>query len=594
MKKIKKIITLAAALTCLGSLWAQSVTVTDAIGQSPEAFVRNHLMGDGCYVFNVKYNNASTAISAPSIGTFNANGYDGLGMQTGIIMTTGNIDVAPGPQVGTADHEIENYYSDPEMVPYASADIRGCSTLDFDFICLTDTFSIKYCFASNEYPYSVCSRFYDCFAFFLTGPDPVTGIETTKNLAIVPGSISEEFPDGIPVSINTINGGSPGMLSQIFGSASNCHYEFTNYFIDNLLLIYDANGVPIAFDTTVASSRAVGFRGFTQKLSANGSVIPCQIYHMHISICNVNDNSMDSGVMIESGSFKAPLAQIGLGSITIDTIQGRCGLEVPLSLAQVDAFDNGIVHFAFGGDAIPGTDFELVDELGQPLGSTGLSIDNDIHSFVVRALPGADLSAPKSVELYLQTSLCPQYPELVTYDTMRFVLTKGSSVEVGDTTIICSHACFEVSAPLLAGEEPVSYRWEPATGIADPYSRTSAAAIFESANYLLIATGGSGCNSDTATVSVVITGEDPMGIGEFGGQGSEVRVYPNPAGDVIHVDATDLKRVELYSLDGRRLGTYKTNGGTLDIPTESLTNGTYGLRVVTATGSTGMKIVVNK
>ena len=591
---MKKIITLVSCLVCLTAIRAQSVSVSDAIGQSPETFVRNHLMGNGCYVFNVRYNNASSVITSPSIGTFNANGYNGLGMQTGVIMTTGNIDVAPGPQVGTADHAIEGYYHDPEMEPYASDNVYGCSTLDFDFICLTDTFTFNYCFASNEYPYMVCSRYNDCFGLFLTGPDPRTGIEVTKNLAIIPGTVSDSLPDGIPVSTNTINNGSAGMMAGMYGLGTDCHYEFTSLFVDNLIMIIDSVNWTATMDTSVASMRALGFRGFTAKLSANGSVLPCQIYHMHISICNVHDNSLDSGVMIEGGSFDSPSAQIGLSRPTIDTIPGRCGLEVPLSLSQADAFDQGTVHFAFGGDAILGTDFELVDEWGNALDSTGLGIDNGTHSFVVRALPGADLGAPKSVELYLQTSLCPQYPELVTHDTMRFVLTKGTGVEVGDTTISCSHACFEVSAPLLAGEEPINYRWEPATGIADPYSRTSSAAIFESADYLLIATGGSGCNSDTATVHILITGEDPLGIDGSGVQSSEVRVYPNPAGDVIHVDAADLKGVELYSLDGRRLGMYTATGATLDIPTEGLANGTYGLRIVTATGSTGMKIVVNK
>ena len=211
---------------CVGAS-AQNIVVQDAMGQSVAEFVQNHLLGGGVYVFNAMYNNSTGLISAPSIGTFQSNGYAGLSMGNGIIMTTGNIDVAPGPNSNDGfTHFVDGYYSDPELEPIASSlsMINGCSTLDFDFVSLSDYMSFNYCFASEEYPEYVCSAFNDVFAFLLTGPNPVTGEIETRNIAIIPET-ETAFSDGIPVAINSVNGGTAGSEG---GSGTGCHYDYVN------------------------------------------------------------------------------------------------------------------------------------------------------------------------------------------------------------------------------------------------------------------------------------------------------------------------------------------------------------------------------
>ena len=86
----------------------------------------------------------------------------------------------------------------------------------------------------------------------------------------------------------------------------------------------------------------------------------------------------------------------------------------------------------------------------------------------------------------------------------------------------------------------------------------------------------------------------PVGIDDEGGP--VVRVYPNPAGEVIHIDAEGVQRVEVYGIEGRKVyeQAYENHNGTLDIPTEGLAAGVYGIRISTAQGMTGAKIVVNK
>jgi len=574
---MKRKITLLALLLCfvMGG-WAQNVTVVDAIGQPLGTFLQNHLMGGGVYVFNAKFSNSASNISTANIGTFQTNGYQGLQMDSGIVMTTGNINVVPGPNnLTSASNPIEGYYSDPVMEMVATSDINGCATLDFDFVTLSDQVMFNYTFASEEYPEYVCSNFNDVFAFFVTGPDPETGEEVTRNIAIIPGTIDAEHPNGIAVAINSVNSGQAGTAG---GSGSGCYYDYANLYEENAT---DAAGIQ--------------YDGYTTKLMASASIIPCAVYHMHISVCNVGDNSYDSGVFLEANSFVANMAAIGLSRPGVTNIYGTCPNPIPLSLAAT-AFDEGTVHFSFGGTAVEGVDYVLTDENGQPFGADGMHIDNDTHSFIIQGLPSADLSEPKSIVLYLATSLCSAFPQLVVYDTMRFSLGIGSDVAVKDTTITCTHACFEVGTQLLHGTN-VTYQWIPTTGLDNPYSLTTSAMIFESADYQLIATGGSGCYSDTAQVHVVITGSNPdrpVGINDT--DASAVQVYPNPASDVIHIRASKLQRVDLYNLEGKRVCEHSCDGSVngLDLSIDGLTAGVYSIRIIAEAGITAMKIVVNK
>ena len=168
---MKKIVTIFMVLAFpYMKVSAQNITVASATGQMPATFIQNNLLGGGVYVFNAKYANSLGIIASPGIGTFQSNGYSGLSMQSGIVMTTGDIDIAVGPNSTGSQSTMYNYnYSDPEMESVATDEINGCSTLDFDFVCLSDMVSFQYCFASEEYPEWVCSDYNDVFAFFLKG-----------------------------------------------------------------------------------------------------------------------------------------------------------------------------------------------------------------------------------------------------------------------------------------------------------------------------------------------------------------------------------------------------------------------------------------
>lgn len=575
---------LGACLLLTTGAVAQNISVTDALGQMPGTFIYNNLIGGGVYVFNAKFANSQGPISARNIGTFQANGFGAITMNNGIILTTGDINVAPGPNnMGGHSMQLNPYYSDPELNSISTNEVTSCATLDFDFVALTTSVSFNYCFGSEEYPEYVCSSFNDVFAFFLTGPDPETGIETTRNIAIIPGSDTVPgYPHGIPVTINAVN---PGVAGTSGGGGQGCFYDYSHLYYDNTMQ-----------DGDTAYPQGVQYDGFTRKMAASAQILPCVVYHMHISVCNVQDNAFDSGVMIEGGSFTAPTAAIGLSRVTVDTVKGSCPTTIPLTLANT-SFDEGLVNFGFGGTAEAGVHYQIVDENGNDLTANSMTIDNTVHTIRINGLQGADLSQARTIEVYLATALCPEFPQLVTYDTMRFVLVHGGDVKVKDSTINCTHACFEIGTELVYGDGDVSYRWEPTTGIDDPFSLTSTAMIFESRDYHLIATGGSGCNSDTALVRVVINNSDPdIPVSIEEAEGENVHVFPNPATDVIGIEATGLRKVEIFSVEGRKVyeAEYESTDGIVEISTEGLANGVYGIRVNTNNGVSGAKIVVNK
>lgn len=401
---IRRLFLVSALLCATLPSTGQNIIVSSAVGQDVESFVRTHFVGEGVHIFNVKFNNTPGTVAMPQLGSFQSNGFDLINMQEGLLLTTGNVSVAEGPNdLSNASQLVGNYYSDPVISVVSSGTVKACATLDFDLVCLSDHFSFNYFFGSEEYPDFVGSRYNDVFAFFLTGVDPATGLGATRNIALVPGSVSEENPNGIAVAINSINPGVPGSMGY---SGVDIHPEYSGF--------YRAN---------VENADGVQYNGFTQKLEATATLVPCEVYHMHISICNIGDNNRDSGVMIEGGSLTSRGTRREWNFGEGGTVLRSAGLDYPLSLAG-SPYTLGRTHLSFGGELIHGIDFHCITDSGVLIDTVRdyMYIDQSQHYFTLRGTEFADLSQPRTIEVYLATELCPLYPQLVVYDTLRFVM----------------------------------------------------------------------------------------------------------------------------------------------------------------------------
>lgn len=211
----------------------------------------------------VTFSNVTSTGHTRALGTFHGGNSAQLGIEKGIVLSTGDVKNASGPASYNAsttnmtpgDDDLEAL-----LGPVATGD---ASILEFDLVPIGNTLAFNYVFGSEEYPEWVGSPYYDAFAYFISGPDPDGGYYENRNLAIVPGT------DSLMVNINNIS------------HLTNSQYYIANY------------GQFITYD------------GLTVVLPIEINVVPNEVYHLKIVIADCSDKSLDTGVFLESPSLKS-------------------------------------------------------------------------------------------------------------------------------------------------------------------------------------------------------------------------------------------------------------------------------------------------
>lgn len=233
--------------------------------QAAQPLVQNVLLGNGVSASNISFSGASQML-----GSFNGSSSN-IGLANGIILSTGRIQDATGPNQssGSGENLSQNGFAPLEQAIGNGAETQDAAVLKFDFVCEGDVVNFRYVFASEEYPEYVGSEFNDAFAFFIQGP----GITGMQNIALIPGTT-------LPVAINNVNAGTNN-----------------NFFVNN------GNG-------TTSGGPTVEFDGFTRPLIARANVIPCQQYTITIVIADVSDGIYDSAVFLEGQSFTSPEVEV--------------------------------------------------------------------------------------------------------------------------------------------------------------------------------------------------------------------------------------------------------------------------------------------
>jgi len=402
---------------------------------STNQLVQDVLVGEGVDVSGVTFSG-----DARQRGFFDGSSSN-IGINSGVILATGNIFVAEGPNdLTNATLPEDSGCGTPEDPPpfqgpgglclSGDSDLNSilagstvtfdAAVLEFDFIPQSDVIRFNYVFASEEYPEYVCSFFNDVFAFLLSGPNPAGGNYNEVNIARIPGTT-------IPVAINTINPGvegEEGDPSICNGSAGSLNYSF----------LYNNN----SFGSTVQ------FDGFTDKLEAFANVIPCEEYHIKIAIADAGDGVLDSAVFLEENSFAADAVEIEVvtidadGSISADfTVAEGCDdvAEITFSLNEAASSDYSI-PFTVSGTAINGTDYEtLPGSIFIPAGATEVTIN------VVPILDAID-EGTETIIFEVQTSVC---------ESETFEITIGEEHPLTAPPLSCG----DITA------QAVSFAWDP-------------------------------------------------------------------------------------------------------------------------------------
>ncbi len=266
-------------------------------------------------------------------GTFLAGDDTDLGMQQGLLLTSGSALGAVGPNdngsestglLGDGDPDLDSLTVLNGGSIFAQESNDAC-VIELDVFAATEELQFEYIFGSEEYTTFVNSSFNDIFAFFVSGPGIVGVPELNNqiNIAVIPGT-------NTPVEINSVN------------NLTNWEYYRNNE----------------AGQSTEYDGLTSDFLGVKKSLTASFATIPCNTYHIKLAIADRGDTALDSGVFISEIKGGSPDLSIkfatGVDYFIEDCTGAQDSLIVQLSQAEDDTT---FYQLIIGGTAMMGVDY---------------------------------------------------------------------------------------------------------------------------------------------------------------------------------------------------------------------------------------------
>ncbi|MCH5377800.1 MAG: MSCRAMM family adhesin SdrC, partial [Planctomycetes bacterium] len=213
-----------------------------------------------------------------SAGVFSG-GLSSIGLDQGIVLTTGSVATAEGPNIEDAASEQASGLADTVLNTQFGISTTDSTSLQFDFTLSEDAaIYLNFVFASEEYNELANTANPDALGILIQ-PQGGTG---WTNLAVIPGTSTR-------VSRNTVNGGNP------LGTSP----QHAN--------LYNNNDPGDGGN----DQREFGFDGFTDVFTASSGLLTAGTYTIRIAIADVSDfldRRGDSGVFIEAGSLSTQAA----------------------------------------------------------------------------------------------------------------------------------------------------------------------------------------------------------------------------------------------------------------------------------------------
>ncbi|MCC6194400.1 MAG: choice-of-anchor L domain-containing protein [Burkholderiales bacterium] len=212
------------------------------------------LVGAGVTISNARFvGNANAA------GTF-VGGVASIGMDTGVVLSTGKAEDARGPNEASDWSEIMGTPGDGQLDALVAPEVTfDAAILEFDVTPLAATIGIRFVFASEEYQEFVGSPFNDVIAIFVNG-------------------VNCANYSGRPVSVNSINAD-----------------------VNSALFINNESG-----------ARNTEFDGLTVPLECVAAVTPGVPNRVKIAIADTADEIYDAAVFLATGGVRSP----GTGAVT--------------------------------------------------------------------------------------------------------------------------------------------------------------------------------------------------------------------------------------------------------------------------------------
>ena len=329
---------------------------------TPEEIV-NLLVGTGITFSNVQITGSNQAI-----GSFSGGISEGLGLESGVIMSSGNIADAAGPNDDDGTGQTLGTPGDSDLNALLEEQTTmDAVVLEFNFVPENEQFIFEYVFASEEYNEFANSAFNDIFAFFLNG----------ENIALIPGTTT-------PVAINNINA-----------------TDNEAFFRNNDPSDIDGD---LPFNTE--------FDGFTTVFAAQSFVTPGVEQTLKLVIADTTDGILDSAVFLNQGSLStlgaspdAVLSRNSRDIFSIEDTEGFAILKFTLEEVNTDLI-NEIGIFVVDDDqgsiggVLPGEpDYEQLALTGVRSRAIFVGLPDDLSSNRERLL--RDFTVGQQIGFYL-------------------------------------------------------------------------------------------------------------------------------------------------------------------------------------------------
>lgn len=252
------------------SIFSQQITVNNTY--TDNQLINDFINGTCTTISNVQFQGHTFNDGIKSWGYFNK-AQSSFPFEEGIVLTTGKLNAAPGPNSATLSDGSSSWFGDQDLENSVNINnTHNATSLEFDFIPTSTTIRFDYIFASEQYLLNGTAgqcNYTDGFAFILTN---VTAGSAPRNLALVPGTTT-------PVTSSTIR-----------GAGGLCPPANPQYFAG-----FNNQTSPIAYN------------GNTIPLTVESTVIPGNTYRIKMVIADQGNSLYDSAVFLRANSFNASI-----------------------------------------------------------------------------------------------------------------------------------------------------------------------------------------------------------------------------------------------------------------------------------------------
>ncbi|PSK94135.1 choice-of-anchor L domain-containing protein [Taibaiella chishuiensis] len=401
------------------------------------------LTGAGVVVLN-------PTMTCPGIsnGTFNIIGVSNLGLDSGIVLTSGRAMTTPvnqgvnGPNIGAGPAAFTSGLSvDANLSTLVNQSLNDLCRLEFDFVPAGDSVKFEYVFGSSEYQGFSCSQFNDVFGFFISGP----GIVGTYNMAVIPGT-------NIAICVNsttnpTVN--PPNNITACTGMGAGS--PFSMYYVNN------------------AGGGTVTYRGFTTVFTASSKVSACDTFHLKLAIADCSDGNLDSGVFLKAGSLSSAALYVktfgggGLETPYTNTVRG-----CPPGVVRVSRSGNLgapiTIPLTYTGTAVNGLDYSpLPSSVTIPAGDSAVNL-------YVNGIVMVPPVGPKSVVVsVLSPYNCSSTNEPIVLASDTIMILDSIYVKIlNPDTAICRGRFVDLK---VEADTILKFSWTPASSVSNPLAK---------------------------------------------------------------------------------------------------------------------------